>query len=154
MIERIRTTAKAVIIEAGRLLVIKKRAGERIYYTLPGGKQQTGESLTDALRRECREEIAVEVQVGGLLCLRDYIGANHEFAAQDADMHKVEFFFEGAIDDLTAVRPGSAPDGRQIGIEWLPVADLPDLPLYPRALGRRIADGSMGERPIYLGDVN
>lgn len=41
----IRNSAKAVIIQEGKLLAIKKQDKEGYYYILPGGGQEHGENL-------------------------------------------------------------------------------------------------------------
>ncbi|MET9232531.1 NUDIX domain-containing protein [Lentzea sp. NPDC003310] len=48
-----------VHVEAGRLLVVRSRNKKAFY--LPGGKIEPGESGEDALRREVREELGVEL---------------------------------------------------------------------------------------------
>src|SRR5690606_37838510 len=56
----VRVAAKAVIVRDGRLLTVKSKDllhPERFYYSLPGGGQQPGENLLDAMRRECLEEV-------------------------------------------------------------------------------------------------
>lgn len=50
--------AAAVIIDAGRLLVVSKKAAPDVYY-LPGGKPDPGETLEAALVRELREELGL-----------------------------------------------------------------------------------------------
>ena len=77
----VRTSAKAVIRQDAQLLTIVHGEGAQRWYSLPGGGQNRGETLTEALRRECREEIGCDVVVGPLLFVRDYIARNHEFAA-------------------------------------------------------------------------
>jgi hypothetical protein len=32
-------------------------------------------------------ELSVDVDVGDLVCIREYIGSNHEFETDDADVH-------------------------------------------------------------------
>ena len=76
----IRNSAKAIIIEDGRLLAIKLTDEEGFWYCLPGGGQEPGEPLEAALRRECLEEINCEIEICDLRFVRDYIGKNHEFA--------------------------------------------------------------------------
>mgnify|MGYP001246774977 FL=1 len=53
----IRTAARALIILDKKVLTIKMCDKTGIFYILPGGGQRHGESLTDALIRECLEEI-------------------------------------------------------------------------------------------------
>ncbi|GLY52465.1 NUDIX domain-containing protein [Lentzea sp. NBRC 102530] len=54
-----------VHVEAGRLLVVRSRNKKAFY--LPGGKIEPGESLVDAVRREVREELGVEIDAPGEL---------------------------------------------------------------------------------------
>ncbi len=53
------TVVGLVHVEAGRLLVVRSRNKKAFY--LPGGKIEPGESLEDAVRREVREELGIEI---------------------------------------------------------------------------------------------
>ena len=154
----IRNSAKAIIIRDGRLLANKMMTADGPWYDLPGGGQEPGETLPEALRRECREEAGVEVEVGGLRFVRDYISLNHEFAAEDAGLHMVAFFFTCTIAPVAEPALGPLPDGgpvsTQVGVEWLPIEELERFPLYPTALRPLIGDLTNPEHPVYLGDVN
>ncbi len=153
-IKAVRNSAKAIIIAGEHLLAIKQYDAEGDWYTLPGGGQQPGETLTGALQRECLEELGVGVKVGPLRHIREYIGANHEFAAEDADAHQVEFMFECALlGDPFCAQP-ILPDERQVGIAWLSLAGLCSYRLYPLELRPLLARGIDPEASIYLGDVN
>ncbi|MDI6739140.1 MAG: NUDIX domain-containing protein [Candidatus Edwardsbacteria bacterium] len=70
----IRNSAKAVIINDCKLLVLEMRDEDGPWYALPGGGQQPGETLHAALVRECREEANAAVTIGELLFIREYIG--------------------------------------------------------------------------------
>lgn len=55
--------AAGLIIREGRYLIARRRAGTHLggLWEFPGGKREEGESLTDCLRRELREELGVDV---------------------------------------------------------------------------------------------
>jgi 8-oxo-dGTP diphosphatase len=56
----------ALIIEQGKILVSqrKKDSSHGLLWEFPGGKVKEGEEPRDALRRELKEELDVEVEVG------------------------------------------------------------------------------------------
>ena len=146
----LRNAAKAIIVRDGRLLTIEKSDEQGTYVILPGGGQEPGEDLAATVRRECREEVGVDVEVGDLRFVRDYVCRNHEFADENPDLHQVEFYFLCALAPEAVPVQGHAPDEGQIGLSWHSLERLPDR-LYPRAL--RTALTSTGAS-VYLGDVN
>ena len=50
--------------DRGEVLLIER--ADNGLWALPGGAQEIGESVTDAVRREVREETGIEVEVTGL----------------------------------------------------------------------------------------
>ncbi|KAA8785802.1 8-oxo-dGTP diphosphatase [Paenibacillus sp. 4624] len=149
----IRNSAKAIIVQDGRLLLIRLQDQYGDAYVFPGGGQEKGEELKDAVARECLEEIGQAVQVGELLHIREYIGANHEFAEWDADIHQVEFYFEcSLVDPKALVFEGSNPDDHQVAVEWITLEELRNIRLYPKTIGELLL--KKGEQRIYLGDLN
>ena len=154
---RVRNSAKAIIFDPAteRLLLIEHLGKEGTYYTFPGGGQEHGENLAEAVRRECMEEIGVAVIVGDLTAVRDYIAGNHEFAMDHPDFHAVEFYFLCTLEHPSDARVGAIPDKTQVGIRWILLSEVPNAPIYPKAfrsLMQRIIDRDV--LPIYLGDVN
>jgi 8-oxo-dGTP diphosphatase len=149
----VRNSAKAIIIRDGRLLLTVNDDGEGPFYLLPGGGQRPGEPLPEGLRRECREEIGAEIIVGELRYVRDYIAANHEFAAEDAGAHQVEYMFLCRLPDGAEPADGHEPDSMQVGVEWVPLEGLASCRFYPAAM-RPLLAGACVEGPVYLGDIN
>ena len=63
----------ALIVEQGRLLATQRGSGEwKDYWEFPGGKVEPGETGEEALRREIREELAMDIHVDRLLTTIDY----------------------------------------------------------------------------------
>jgi 8-oxo-dGTP diphosphatase len=149
-----RNSAKAIIIENGKLLVIRLKDEKGDWYLLPGGGQEPTETLEEALIRECLEEVNVHVVVGPLRFIREYFSCNHEFKAVDHDAHQIEFMFVCAMTEGDVPGIGSAPDNRQEGVDWLDLAALGHSRLYPLSMRRFFMDIGNGGIPVYHGDVN
>jgi A/G-specific adenine glycosylase len=68
------TVVVGVIYRRGRILIDKRRPEGLLggLWEFPGGKQQRGESHPAALRREIREELALEVRVGPEIAAVDH----------------------------------------------------------------------------------
>ena len=63
----------AVIMNEGRVFATQRGYGEfKDGWEFPGGKVEAGESPEEALRREIREELEVEVNVGDLIDTIEY----------------------------------------------------------------------------------
>jgi 8-oxo-dGTP diphosphatase len=56
----------AVIEKGGRILIGQRRRGDRhaFKWEFPGGKVEPNEEPAEALRRELKEELAIEAQIG------------------------------------------------------------------------------------------
>jgi ADP-ribose pyrophosphatase YjhB (NUDIX family) len=136
------------------MLAVKMKDRDGVFYILPGGGQNAGETFHDALKRECMEEIGVKIHIGEFLFVREYIGRNHIFRYRHANFHQVEAVFRCNIDDVNAVRVGDVQDMRQIGVEWLPLDKLESVRFFPKVLASFIKDGEIDVPRHYLGDVN
>ena len=147
----IRTAAKAVIIQEGRLLCVKKQQADKVYFLLPGGGQHHGETLIQTLQRECLEEIGAEVNVHEALHVREYIGKNHQWGNQS--LHQVEVLFSCTLKfPHLPLSKTTEPDKYQVGIEWLALSQLAQLTFYPAAL-IPILD-VVSTKFNYLGDID
>ncbi len=69
-------TARAIIVDDGRVLVFFRRrirdGKEVTYYALPGGHLEDGETYEDAVIREVKEEMNIDVKI------IDYVGMNND----------------------------------------------------------------------------
>jgi len=153
LLPMIRNAARALIIREDRLLLLRKDGdarGER--YALPGGAQDPGETLQQALQRECVEEIDTQVQVGDLLHVADY------FKQRDTDppstKHLVEFLFECAVPDDYTPRNGHHPDKHQVEVVWAALPDLRWMTLFPKSLSSYISDLRQRDASVYLGLID
>ena len=148
----IRNAVRAVIIRDGRILLLRKEYEDGSQqFALPGGAQDTGELLTAALDRECREEIGASVRVNVLLHVADW------FKPRDTDppstRHLVEFLFACEVEDSYIPRSGHHPDKHQVEVVWAELDTLDSLPLHPSASAAFLQRVRHEETMMYLGVI-
>ncbi len=66
-----------ILNEKGELLLqLRNKAPEKEYWSIPGGKVELFETFEEAVKREVKEEVGVEVEVNRLLGICDHIIKN------------------------------------------------------------------------------
>ena len=155
--DRVRVRASALLVDrhedgTPRAVLLAEHSGlwdDRPFWAPPGGGVEPGEALADALRREVHEETGLDVTVGPLRYVLDFVRA---------PLHAVSFYFECACDDLGAARLGSDPelgtDQLLRSLELVPLDDLPARRVYPEPFETRLAPdirAGFPEGTLYLG---
>lgn len=149
-----RYSIKAIIIKDGKLLVESCDYGRGRFSKLPGGGHQWGETMKEALIRECKEELSLEVNPVRLVLTRDYIAKNHQ-QTRDLDcFHQAELMFECEVKDFSTLAIGSEPDGEGQQIKWIALDDLFASDFYPKAIIPYLKNLAEIKETIVLGDVN
>src|SRR5437588_5715353 len=75
----------ALTVRAEQILLVEHRKRGQRYWVLPGGRLQGNETLDAALRRELREELALETRVGQLVIVCETLAP---------DRHVVNLIFQ------------------------------------------------------------
>ncbi len=118
----VRIRVSGILVDQGKLLLIAHRKNNDIYWLLPGGGVDYGESLKEALCREFYEELHVSIDVDEIALVSDSIdpdGNRHvvnvcfacryesgEFQLGDDErLHDFRFFTENEIRDITIYPP-------------------------------------------------
>ncbi len=118
MSEPLRVVAGVLIDRSGRVLIAQRPVGKPMagYWEFPGGKLEAGESPEQALRRELREELGVEMRgCHALLQLR------HDYAQRTVDLKVF-------IVDESSGEP-SGLEGQ--AVRWVSLAQLSQERLLP-----------------------
>ncbi len=144
MEREIRNSAKALIIKDGKMAAIKISDGNEEWYIMPGGGQESEETLPKAVCREVAEELGIEAECNELLFVIE--GVHGEA------FHRVDLIFACEyIGEIPNAELHS--DSNQTGIEWLDINLLNTLPLYPSKLRRQIMNYYEGKPyKVYLGN--
>jgi A/G-specific adenine glycosylase len=86
--------AAGIIYDSNERLLIAQRPNDGLLgglWEFPGGKQEANETLPECLKRELREELAIEVDVGGL-----FVKVQHAFTHFKITLHAFECQYQGA----------------------------------------------------------
>lgn len=115
---RLRVVAAALFDARGRVLIAERPAGKHMagFWEFPGGKVAAGESDTQALMRELREELGVDARVDA-----EVMTLTHEYPDRIVDL----VLWHGRI---VAGEPQGL-DGQQL--KWVPCRSLKNEKLLP-----------------------
>jgi 8-oxo-dGTP diphosphatase len=104
------------------LLIRRAKEPRKGQWSLPGGKLEFGETLTEGLLREVREETGLEVEILGLVDVAETI---RDAAVGAADDHFVLIDYGARVISGTAVAASDAADAR-----WFSLDEIDALPLW------------------------
>jgi ADP-ribose pyrophosphatase YjhB (NUDIX family) len=121
--------------------VLLHRAGHEPFWTLPGGRAEHGETATETIKREMREELATDIEVIRLLWLVESF-----FEYDRWNYHELALYF--LIQFPPESRPlslnafDSVDGGVPLRFHWFPIQreDLERLPLLPAFLPQGLTD--------------
>ena len=107
----------AVIEDAGRYLITQRRPTAVLpnLWEFPGGRVEDGETDTAALRREIRERLDAEVEVGDLM---SYV--HHPYERYTVDLYLYRCSLK------TEPRPAAVQD-----LRWIRSDEFDDVPFTP-----------------------
>ncbi|CUB54198.1 RNA pyrophosphohydrolase [Bacillus subtilis] len=77
----IRNRGVAIIVQEGKIALIKRIRGGETYYVFPGGGIEEGETSEEATKREAYEELGVHIKVGNLIAKLEFKGTEYYFNA-------------------------------------------------------------------------
>ncbi len=130
-----KTAARAIIIEDGKLLVIRRDKENSQYFTLPGGVIANNETAEEAVRREIHEETGLRITSARLVFIEKHpepYNEQHIFLCATAPHGEVAIQAASEEDMLNKLGFNSHTP------VWIPTALLPRLPFLTPHLGEMI----------------
>ncbi len=139
-----RIRVSVIVIDDGKILLVRHEKYGRTYWVLPGGGVDYGESLRDAAVREVKEETNLDIVVDKLVFVDDIL-------PEDRHRHVVDLYFTAKVIG-GELRRGADSILREV--KYSPVDDLAGLPFYPKIADRIIEGYRKGfpDSAHYLGN--
>lgn len=115
------TSVVAVIVDEAERVLLTRRSVPPFQgqWVMPGGKIDLGEPILSALHREVREEVGIDVVVGGLLDVFE-----HLTPGQGSDHFVILYYRCRPSRHDLAPNPDEVAEAR-----WVPRAELPAFPM-------------------------
>ena len=144
-----RIRVSAIIRWQGRVLLCRQEKPGKQYWLLPGGGVDGGETLTEALRRELREElgIAVDAQFEGPVAIVDSIAPKGSLAKK----HVVHIIFASDLSHRS-LEDVETKDAAVRGARLFSDDELEDVVVHP-PIKRFLARWQPGDPAVYLGSL-
>lgn len=116
--------ASAIIVKDNHILLMFRRKWDKEYYTLPGGKKEPNESISDTLIREIKEETNLSI-----LKYRLLVEVHDHFS------QKYEYFFICdkfvGYPELGGEEKEKNSESNFYKLEWVPLEKLGEINLLP-----------------------
>lgn len=143
-----RIRAAGIIVQDDHVLLIKVKDFTGEYWIPPGGGLEACDLHTkDCVKRECLEEVGLEVQVGELLCVREFLETTKNRYNAEFFYHIEQFEGQPHTDNLAGLNDEEFIQS----VEWVPVTSLAAIRTFPTDLTAVVDLVSHKVASIHLG---
>lgn len=127
-----RVSPRGLLIENNSVLFIEyhNMDNER-YYSLPGGGQDISVDLAQTLKKEFMEEVGLEIHVGDVLLVREFIISQPREDLWTKGIHQIEIIFDCKKSDPHGEISIVKPDHGMTGIKWIPIDEIKNYNVFP-----------------------
>lgn len=124
-----RCRAGVVIVEVGKIAMIKRIKEQVTYYVIPGGQKEYSETIEEAAVREAKEELGVEVELQEEILKLKFNGWQYYYTAKIT----AGDFGAGEGEEFTR----DLKLGKYEAV-WLPIVEIEQVDFRPKEIIRYI----------------
>ena len=126
MAEKIRPRVRVagILIEDGRILLIEHPKHDKKYWLVPGGGVDWGESASEALIREFKEETSLDIEVEKFLFISETI-------APDRQKHVINLYFKIKKVENSSNIMKLGEEKILTDLRFIPEDEIKNIKLYP-----------------------
>jgi 8-oxo-dGTP diphosphatase len=145
----------AVVERGGALLLVRHQKPDRdLYWVLPGGRLEPGETIPECASREVAEETGLTASFSGVLYVSEFLREGRHTIDVVTRM-SLEGDGEASLGSDPEVAPGTEPTLTEV--RWMSVGELEEIQLLPASIKERLlGDAGSGWAPdnVYLGSTD
>jgi len=122
---------KAVLYDGDKVLMIQKSDEDPynpLKWEIPGGRLERGEDLSEHLRREVREEVGLDIEIGPPLAMWQWSMGSGSAAKTVVAVSRLCRPLSGVVSF-----EGNVEGDNLATWEWVPIAEVANLDLIPTA---------------------
>ncbi|WP_073605978.1 NUDIX domain-containing protein [Vibrio aerogenes] len=143
-----RIRAAGILISDASVLLLKVKDSTGEYWIPPGGGFEAGDlSTRKCLQREFLEEAGIEVEVGALICVREFLEASPQRYNAEFFYHVTHFTGEPHIRNLKGLNDEAFIQQ----VEWVPLDHLAGIRTYPADIAQLAGMIEARQFSVHLG---
>lgn len=142
-IARPRVRVAGILIEEDKILLIEHKKNDKKYWLIPGGGVDWGESTSEALVREYKEETNLDIEIERFLFISEAI-------APDKEKHVINLYFQiKKLDNCSEIKLGN--EENLSNLKFVSKEEIENIKLYPNIKDKIIKLLNNEEVIPYLG---
>lgn len=142
-IARPRVRVAGILIEEDKILLIEHKKNDKKYWLIPGGGVDWGESTSEALVREYKEETNLDIEIERFLFISEAI-------APDKEKHVINLYFQiKKLDNCSEMKLGN--EENLSNLKFVSKEEIENIKLYPNIKDKIIKLLNNEEVIPYLG---
>lgn len=132
--QQFRFAQKAFIVDDGKLLLVKKSKDDPYHpdeWEVPGGRMEFGEEIEEHIKREVKEEVGLDIEIGSPFVMWTWILQKDSVDGESVETQIVAVGSHCRALNVTVSDKGRVEEDYLADIEWVPVENIFNYKLIP-----------------------